>query len=356
MSIPNPSPSAPSGPIAIIGAGLAGLACAQLLARAGHSVHVFDKSRGPSGRMSTRRGTDAGAHWQCDHGAPSFQAHDADFRAQVRSWQEAGATAPWPGRIGLHDGERLRLQDNAPQRFVGTPRMTSPAAHMVRGMQDMPDPVRFQWQTTVEPLQTAAGEGAGWMLHSPEHGAAPQRYRTVLLAVPAPQAVALVEAVAPEAARLARSARMRPCWSVMVRCAGPVPMAVDGCVVEHSPLRWIARDSSKPGRSGPETWLLQASHSWSEAHLEDDAQTVTAALLQAFARLGGPSPASVQATSHRWRYADATQPLHVDCWWSPASGLGLCGDWLHNGTVEGAWLSGRSLARAVHAAGQRHAA
>jgi hypothetical protein len=64
-----------------------------------------------------------------------FQAHDADFRAQVRSWQEAGATAPWPGRIGLHDGERLRLQDNAPQRFVGTPRMTSPAAHMVRGMQ-----------------------------------------------------------------------------------------------------------------------------------------------------------------------------------------------------------------------------
>jgi predicted NAD/FAD-dependent oxidoreductase len=80
---------------------------------------------------------------------------------------------------------------------------------MVRGMQDMPDPVRFQWQTTVEPLQTAAGEGAGWMLHSPEHGAAPQRYRTVLLAVPAPQAVALLEAVAPEAARLARSARMR---------------------------------------------------------------------------------------------------------------------------------------------------
>lgn len=46
-------------PIAVIGAGLAGLSCAQALLQAGHAVHVFDKSRGPSGRMSTRRAEDA---------------------------------------------------------------------------------------------------------------------------------------------------------------------------------------------------------------------------------------------------------------------------------------------------------
>ncbi len=34
-------------PIAVIGAGLAGLSCAQALLRAGHTVHVFDKARGP---------------------------------------------------------------------------------------------------------------------------------------------------------------------------------------------------------------------------------------------------------------------------------------------------------------------
>jgi hypothetical protein len=27
--------------------------------------------------------------------------------------------------------------------------------------------------------------------------------------------------------------------------------------------------------------------------------------------------------------------------------LGLCGDWLHGGKVEGAWLSGRALAQQV---------
>ena len=60
--------------IAVIGAGLAGLSCAQALLQAGHTVHVFDKSRGPSGRMSTRRAEDDNGPWQCDHGAQYFTA------------------------------------------------------------------------------------------------------------------------------------------------------------------------------------------------------------------------------------------------------------------------------------------
>ena len=55
------------------------------------------------------------------------------------------------------------------------------------------------------------------------------------------------------------------------------------------------------------------------------------------------------ATAPRWLYADTAPPLNVNSWWQPEAGLGLCGDWLHNGTVEGAWLSGRHLAQRVHA-------
>jgi len=41
--------------IAIIGAGMSGLACADALLEVGHEVSLFDKGRGPGGRMSTRR-------------------------------------------------------------------------------------------------------------------------------------------------------------------------------------------------------------------------------------------------------------------------------------------------------------
>ena len=76
-------------PVAVIGAGLSGLSCAHALLQAGHTVHLFDKSRGPSGRMSTRRAEDAHGPWQCDHGAQYFTARDAAFRAEVARWQQA---------------------------------------------------------------------------------------------------------------------------------------------------------------------------------------------------------------------------------------------------------------------------
>ena len=58
--------------VAVIGAGMAGLAAARTLAAAGHAVQVFDKGRGIGGRLSTRR-TDYGAF---DHGAQYATVRD----------------------------------------------------------------------------------------------------------------------------------------------------------------------------------------------------------------------------------------------------------------------------------------
>jgi predicted NAD/FAD-dependent oxidoreductase len=55
--------------IGIVGAGIAGLACAQGLVRHGHDVVLFDKGRGPGGRMSTRRMETPRGLAHIDHGA-----------------------------------------------------------------------------------------------------------------------------------------------------------------------------------------------------------------------------------------------------------------------------------------------
>ena len=79
--------------VAIVGAGLAGLACADQLVAGGHQVSLFDKGRGPGGRMSTRRMEDG---WAFDHGAPWFAAHDpaqAD-RSAVADFVAPGEMVP----------------------------------------------------------------------------------------------------------------------------------------------------------------------------------------------------------------------------------------------------------------------
>ena len=316
--------------IAIVGAGMAGLSCAQALAGAGMRVRLFDKGRGPGGRMSTRRSND----WQCDHGAQYFTARDPAFRAEVARWQAAGAAALWKAEVRRFDAGDAGACGEL-ERFVGTPRMSAPARLLATTL-------ALDTGIAIDALTRDAG---GWRLHASGPGVLDERYDAVVLALPAPQAEVLLRAPAPAQAALARAANMRPCWVLMLEYRAPPALGFDAAFVNQGPLRWIARDSAKPGRAGSESWVLHASADWSEAYLESDPQEVGAALLAAFAQLGGPAPEHWRA--HRWRYASTEAASSLECSWDAGLGIGLCGDWLNGGTVEAAWLSGRALARRI---------
>ena len=251
---PERSEMNPSPHVAIIGAGIAGLSCAAALQQGGLEVSLFEKSRGPAGRMSTRRGDD----WQCDHGAQYFTARHPAFVAELTRWIQAGVAQQWNPRLRVLGGASSRSPDPAVERFVGFPQMTAPARYMADALTVSP-------QTHV--LELKRGQ-EGWQLRSAEHGWLTQSFDAVLVAVPAPQAVTLLEQPAPELAAFAGSATMRGCWALMLRFPAEVDLPFDAAFVNEGPLRWIARDSSKPGRCGPETWLLHASAEWSEEHLE----------------------------------------------------------------------------------------
>lgn len=320
--------------VAVIGSGIAGLSCAAALRTAGVNVVVFDKSRGVAGRMSTRRGDG----WQCDHGAQYFTARHPDFRAEVARWQAAGVAAPWQARLAVIGGLEAHQPDGGLERFVGVPRMPAPARFLAEGLD-------LRLETAVTKLRR---EEAGWCIATREAGEISARYAALVLAVPAPQAVPLLQPVAESLAGMAANVLMRGSWALMLRYDAPLDLPFDAAFVNHGPLRWVARDSSKPGRQGVETWLLHATAEWSEAHIEETPEAAAEALLAAFAALGGPAPAAW--STHRWRYADSAPALDSRCVWDAESRLGLCGDWLNGGKVEGAWLSGRALGLQVAAA------
>lgn len=317
--------------IAVVGAGIAGLSCAEALRRANIRVTIFDKSKGPAGRMSTRRGES----WECDHGAQYFTARDPAFRAEVARWEAEGVAGVWQPRLKVFEGAVLQDRASSVARYVGIPRMTSPAQFIARE-------VDLVCQTTVQAVEQT---DEGWSLTSAECGCLDQRFDAVLLALPAPQGASLLDLHAPEFVAVAQSATMRGSWAMMLRYTTPLDLGFDAVFVNDGPLRWVARNSSKPGRRGDETWLLHASALWSEAHLDETAESVAPLLLAEFARLGAPAPAAW--TAHRWRYADTEPPLTHGCLWNSATRIGLCGDWLNGGKVEGAWLSGRALAERV---------
>ncbi|OIQ67269.1 hypothetical protein GALL_511530 [mine drainage metagenome] len=115
----------------------------------------------------------------------------------------------------------------------------------------------------------------------------------------------------------------------------------------HHRLAWLARESSKPGRSAVERWTVQASAAWSQEHLHDDPARIEAKLTKAFTEITGirAEPALVQ--SKRWLYAKTLLPLGQSHLWDAKKGLGICGDWCLGHRVEDAFVSGLELALAV---------
>ncbi|REJ97320.1 MAG: FAD-dependent oxidoreductase [Planctomycetota bacterium] len=333
---PQPAQAAPR--IAIVGAGVSGLVAAGRLQAGAGKVSIFDKGRGVGGRISTRR-TEQGS--QFDHGAQYFTVRDARFRRVVKDMQADGVVAPWGGRIAKLERGTITPSSENHERFVGVPTMSAVGKWLARDL-----PIQLGTRIAVADRLAAA-----WRLT--DTGGQPcGDFDWLLVAMPAPQAAELLGESAPAIADACRQVKMDGCWAAMIDFPEPLPLEFDGAFVHDSPLAWVARNSSKPGRpSQRESWVLHAGPEWSEAHLAEPAESVADAMLAEFyrvAEVATQQPSHLAA--HRWRFAQAGKPLDEGCLLDAELRVAVCGDWCAGSRVEGAVLSGLAAAERCMAA------
>lgn len=336
---------------AVIGAGIAGIACARTLVQAGHRVTVFEKSHGAGGRMSTRN-TSFGSF---DHGAQYFTARDARFETALAT--VPALVRPWSANTVRILDERGRVvASSLPPKeahWVATPGMNALVRHWAGPLADAG---LLHLETTVVRIEADKLVPKRWQLQTEGPGATRRvhsGFDAVLMGIPSVQASALLQSsrLATPMVNAINKVSVAPCWTLMLAFPqasqpglphlGPHWNAARST---HHRMAWLARESSKPGRSALERWTVQASPDWSQRHLEDDHERVKAKLLKAFAEVTGIRAEPHYAEVHRWRYAQTTTPLGKSHLWDARSGLGACGDWCLGHRVEDGFLSGLELA------------
>lgn len=319
--------------VAVIGAGLAGLACARTLADHDIAVTVFEKSRGTGGRCATRRD----GPWQFDHGAQYFTVRDARLQPHIASWAQRGIIAPWQGTIAVREQGAWQPAKAGVRRWVGVPGMSAIGRHLAADLD-------VQCERRVAHIQR---EGSQWNLLA-DTGADLGVFDAVMVCVPAPQAHALLAPVSPALAARTQDAVMHATWATMLVLPERPSLAWDAAFLnDDAVLSWVSRDGSKPGRSAGDLWVLHATRAWSTAHLERDASDVAREMVAAFGALCGHALAPAHAVAHRWRYA-LPDPVTTDAaLFDAAQWLGAAGDWCGGPRVEGALLSGFALAGRV---------
>jgi predicted NAD/FAD-dependent oxidoreductase len=305
--------------VVVVGAGIAGVACARVLAAAGVPVRVLDRARAVGGRMASPH-----LHGRVvDLGAAYFTARDPEFAEVVAAWRTAGLARPWTEQLVVLGGPGRRPAPG-PMRWAAPGGLRSLVVDLADGLD-----VRLEHPVAeIGPGPVVDGEPAD----------------TVVLAMPDPQALRLVRPDSPAGRELAGR-----CWRPAIAVAAgwsarqwaPLPA---GFVNDHPVLTIVADDGDRRGDGAP----VLVAHTTEAVARAYDAQPDRAAgpAVAAVRELLDIAQPPVWTRAHRWRFAspaaDRDRTFHLG-----PDGVGLAGDGWGRARVETAWRSGTDLGRAV---------
>ncbi|HIK06454.1 MAG TPA: NAD(P)/FAD-dependent oxidoreductase [Trichormus sp. M33_DOE_039] len=332
--------------VVVIGAGMAGLICAQQLSQAGYSVLVVEKSRGLGGRLATRRFNET----RIDHGACYLKPKGELFSKLVNLLCDRHILEVWTDTVyefTTHTG--VSAPQNRTPRYVAPEGMSAIAKFLAQDLNILLNQrvtgidltAEHRWHITLE--------------SSSEELTA----KALVIAIPAPQAFMLLaplsgKVLSPAFLENLNSAEFDPCISVMSGYIATIQPLLDWkaiSFIDDDVVGWIGFDSSKRHQSPQPVFVVQSSASFAQLHLESpDLQATGKQMLEYVANILNlpwlENPEWMQV--HRWRYAFPRSPWpekFLDA--EAASPLVCCGDWCGGNLVEGAMLSGLAASERI---------
>lgn len=359
------SAPAPALHVAVVGAGIAGIACARTLLQAGHRVTLLEQEAAVGGRMTTLATPFGGF----DPGVQYFTVRDPRFRRVLDD--TPALVRPWSVSTVRVLDELGHVLASAPPpsepHYVAKPGMVSLLSHWAEPI-DQPErfgglPARLLLSHKVTRIERDALAPTRWQLRTDDGSDAPQPGQAVLggfdrvvLALPPLASAGLLAAsdLAPRMRQRLTGVSVAPCWTLLLAFPqasqpgmGSFGPHWNAARSTHHRISWLARENCKPGRGSIERWTVQASPAWSARHLNDSEERVRDKLLKGFAEITGIRATPPFAMAHQWPQAQTEQPLGQSHLLDAKLGLGLCGDWCLGHRVEDAFISGLELALAM---------
>ncbi len=332
--------------IAVIGAGMAGLICAQQLTQAGYSVRVIDKSRGIGGRVATRRLFDTKA----DHGACYLQPQGEVLQSLIALLVEKGDLELWTDNLQVQEkSSSQKVNISSSLAYIAPGGMNVIAKFLAQGLE-------IHRNQLINSISISSANQ--WHLtsnYSDEFTAS-----SVVVAIPAPQAVILLKPLAEnlldnDFLTKLRGVEFYPCITVMAGYGDSSVKLPEWKAIafkDNSILRWIGLDSSKRKNPPQPHFVIHSSADFAQTYFESqDLQSVGQDILQNAGYtlnlqwLNNPEWIQV----HRWRYAFPKTSLEQSLLAAETSlPLVCCGDWCGGNLIYSAIVSGIAAAEYIN--------
>ncbi|WP_241986625.1 NAD(P)/FAD-dependent oxidoreductase [Cryobacterium psychrophilum] len=309
--------------VLIIGAGIAGIACAQALLSAGIAARVVDRGRKPGGRMASR--TINGR--TVDLGASYFTAEPGTrFSDVVAGWLDRGLAREWTDMVAVAGAEGIQRLSTGPMRYAAPAGLRELVMDLARGLD-------IHQGVTIE--HVAAGEVDS------------KRYDTVVLAMPDPQARRLLDVGSSLHDALNDGFGWEPSIAVVLEWAARDWQSFHTAFVNDvAEITSLADDGDRRGDGAP-VLVAHTTAALARQHLVDPDGAITV-VTDAVRRMLSLTDAPARSFAHRWTFARPAaqhpEPFLL------SDRIGVCGDaWGDRSSVATAWASGDALGRAIAA-------
>jgi renalase len=150
-----------------------------------------------------------------------------------------------------------------------------------------------------------------------------------------------------------KNKKMVGCFSLMLAFDSPLTIEWHVAVVKNSKISFITLDYAKPNR--PKTYCVTAlaRNSWAEANIERDQEEIKNELISELKMVTkNHLPKIIYSDIHRFRYTNIKKQytgntIKTKCFIDPETKIAVCGDWIIQGRVEAAFLSGKAAAEEI---------
>ena len=322
--------------IAIIGAGISGLAMAKELSKNDITIDIFEKSRGKGGRAGTKRVDNL----NFDLGAQYLNNFDEKFHMVIEDMKKNNVIDIWNGKFGnLKENsiEPIFLEDKI---YVGVPKMGT----LVHYLFDKSVISNIFFKTKITDTEIRADK---WVLID-SNGKEYDNYDYVICSIPAVQAKDIFNKYKNVVSKL-NEVQYTPRYAIAIMLNTKLDFEYDGLFIEKQKrndkaIRWIARNNSKPGRGPEEIWVIHTDKKWSLQNLERSNEFILNYVIEEFKEIMKLEELNVNKTFiHLWRYAIASKFLDENYLLIPGIKLGFCGDYFNGKNINSAYLSGTKL-------------
>ncbi|WDZ88081.1 NAD(P)/FAD-dependent oxidoreductase [Micromonospora cathayae] len=306
----------------VVGAGVAGVACARELADAGIPVEIRERARVAGGRLASKRFDGRPA----DIGAAYLTVDDPDFARVVDGWRAAGLAREWTDTFVAYGPDGRRTVPG-PMRWAAPRGLRSLVTDLAAGLPVVVDRLVLG----VEPGPAVDGTACD----------------AVVLAMPGPQAALLLDPALAASTRAAQAQQWTSTLAAVLRFPRRTWADFAGAFVNDHPVLTLVCDDGDRRGDGEPVLVAHTTAEFAGRYLLQPTTAAPAVEQAVRDLLALPDPADLVHV-HRWTYAKPTSgpggTYHLD-----DDGVGLAGDVFGTPRVQTAWLSGRTLGRELAA-------